>query len=681
MNNNFRLVAFLLLSTELFAQKKELNTAVFFETDQSTLTAEAQKTLDDLVPVLLQAPDYQVDIQAFTDDRGTQSYNLQLAAARAASVQNYLATKGLIADKTAVKNWGEGKAAGSTDLGRQKSRRVDVAINAFFFKDFQTLRDRLSANTEQVLKFRPDESRTITATKGTQIAVPAHAFVFEDGTMPKGEIEVRIQEAYEPSDFLLHNLTTMSDGRILQTGGMVCIKARSDGRELQLAEGTSLTVSLPNGGNFDPDMELFYAQPTTNGAMNWASTGQRFSRRSSIGRVTISIDPLLGKRIAALNMPDYTKPTLPVFKDRMLPEPKMPVAPHKPRAPQKPVWEAVQKSFAGGGETSRLSRKEVKKAQQYFAEHLARYERDSANYVHLYERYQRNLEGYEKAKLNYSNVHRDWENELQSRLKAIAIYKRAMKLHFYSKALANVLKMKAKTITRYETYSNLYSGVEYTIARQVEWMQAEGKSVEARKAARELSIVYANIIGTNIIDNYAGYEAAVAQANAELPGESYTVTTEQMLKSTGLEAISDSLQAAIRAKELLASPKSLEQLNGMADGYFAAVTQLGWINCDRFYNSPAQLMEVVVKESEEAALYAVCKELNAMLPFYKNDNGTYSAPGLPKGMRITVVAIKIKDGMTQFSRFNLKVGELAPTMTYQSIPLRDLKTELKKLNS
>lgn len=680
MSKTFLLLMLLFASTLLFAQTPSSVASIYFETDQSELSPAARQTLDAMVPALLQAPDYQVNIEAFTDDRGTAQYNLRLAADRAESVQHYLADKGLVADKTSVQNWGERKAAAPTDAGRQKSRRVDVAINAFFFKDFEALHDRLSANTEQVLTIQVGQEQRVTAARGTLVIVPANAFVFEDGGAPSGPINLVVQEAYDPSDFILHNLTTMSKGQILQTGGMVCIKAKSGGRELQLADGASLTVSIPNGGNFDPIMELFYARPTANGGVDWEPVGQNFSPTSRIGRVTIAVDPELGKRIASLKVPVYPKPELPVFKDKMRPEPTLPVAPYKPRAPQKPVWEAVQKMFAGGGEASRLSRKELKKAQAYYAEQLQRYERDSAKYVQLDTRYQHNLAAYEKAKLNYAALHRDWENELEARLQAIALYKREMKLYFYTKAITNALKSKAKTIHRYETYSNLFEGVKYAANRQVEWMLAAGIPGETGKAAKVSGGLYDNLIGTKIIDQYKGYEAAVNNAGLALPKIDYDEIVDQMLKSTGLKDINDSLWAKMREKMAQSSSQSLEQLNGTADGYFAAVTQLGWINCDRFYNNPAQRIEVVVPEPEEAALYAVCKDINAMLPFYRNDDGTYSAPGLPKGQKISIVAIKIKDGMAQFSRRDLRVGELVPSMAYQSMPLRDLKMELKKLN-
>ncbi|MDO8366747.1 MAG: OmpA family protein [Saprospiraceae bacterium] len=661
-------------------QAKEGSTStasIFFETDQSELSAEALKTLDALAPALLQAPDYQVNIEAFTDDRGTHQYNLRLAADRAASVQTYLAAKGLIADKTAVQNWGERKAFGPTELGRQKSRRVDVAVNALTFNDFKVLRERLSANTEQVLKIKSGEEQTVTAAKGTLVVVPANAFVFEDGTAPKGEVDIIVQEAFDPSDFVLHNLTTMSEGRILQTGGMVCIKAQSGGRDLQLADGAALTVSIPNGGNFDPGMELFYAQPAAAGGVDWVAAGQTFYPNSRIGRASISIDPSLGKRIAALKVPEYAAPSTPSFKEKMRPEPKMPVAPLKPRAPQKPIWEEVQKFYSGGVESAKLSRKELKKAQQYFAERTAGYQRDSFNYIQLAARYQRNLAGYEKARANYAGLHQNWENELESRLKTLALYRREMKLHQYSRTMSNILKAKAKTITRYETYCNLYGGVLYTMDRLEERSMLSGI---ANKGAQQLSSVYDRAIGTKIIDNYPGYENLVWKANASLPKIDYHAIKNQMLESTGLRGISDSLQDKIREKQQQSTSKSLEQLNGMADGYFATVTQLGWINCDRFYRNPAPRLELVVAEKEEAALYAVCNDINAMLPLYRNDDGTYSVNGLPKGQKVTVIAIKLKDGMPQYAQRDLKVGDAVPSMVYRSLPLRDLKEELKKLN-
>ncbi|MBC7777554.1 MAG: OmpA family protein, partial [Phycisphaerae bacterium] len=534
MIKNF-LLALLLISffhlERTSAQTTSSTASIFFETDQSDLSNEAQKTLDALAPTLLQAPDYQVNIEAFTDDRGTEQHNLKLAADRAASVKNYLATKGLIADKTAVQNWGERKAAGPTELGRQKSRRVDVAVNAFFFNDLDALRDRLSANTQQVLRIQSGQEQTITAAKGTLVIVPANAFVFEDGTAPTGEVDLMVQEAYDPSDFVLHNLTTMSDGRILQTGGMVSITAMSGGRELQLADGASLTVSIPNGGNFDPSMELFYAQEVEKGLVDWKPAEQKFRKTLRPTRMELTIDPALSKRIAAMKVPEYPKPSLPVFKGQMPPEPKMPAAPYKPRAPKKLEWVYVQRMFGGGsGEIARMSRKELKKAKKYYNAQIERYERDSVKFIQLDERYRRNVQGFENAKIRYAADHRTWENELQTRLEAITHYQREIRVHFYSKSLPIVLKAKAKTIQKYETYSNLYWAVDDAAAQQTQLMMlGSGFSQDTKKGVIELGNLYESIIGTKVMDTYGGFRKIRSKANNALPMDTTSRIIRQML--------------------------------------------------------------------------------------------------------------------------------------------------------
>lgn len=677
----FATLCFLLVfqTVQISAQRPQ-TTSVFFETDRAELSAEARQTLDAILPTLRDAPDYQVNIEAFTDERGTQEYNLQLAADRATAVQNYLAAQGLMADKTAVQHWGERKALGTTELGRQKSRRVDVAVNALSFSDISALRKRISANTQQTLSIQLDQEQTLRAAGGTRLIVPAHAFVFDDGTSPQTAVELRIQEAYDPSDFILHNLTTTSGGQILQTGGMVCIEATSGGRALQLADGMSLTVSLPTGGKFDPEMELFYAQNTTNG-VDWVPAGQNFQPTARIGRARLVIDAALSNRIATLKVPEYPKPILPKYKDRMTPEPKMPTMPIKPRMPQKPVWETVQKSFVGGGDATRMSRKQRKKAQEYFLEQTKRYTRDSINYVQLEQRYERNLANAEKAKANFAALHQAWEDELFARLTAIAHYQKEMRMYFYRHALVSALKATTKPVQKYDIYSDLYEAVRKSAKYRAEWLKEAGQTVEAIKIAQEANRVYESLIGIDIIDRYPGYDTLYFRAQASVSSEDEEKAKGDMLSSTGLKPISDSLQLLLREKRMnLISSKSLEELNGVADGYFAEVTRLGWINCDRFYKNPAPRLELVVVEKEEAALYAVCQDIKSMLPLYRNDDGTYSALNLPKGQRVTIVAIKLKDGMPQYATHQLRVGDVVPTMAYRAMPLREMKEELKKLN-
>lgn len=80
-------------SIEYFNQ--EIGDTVLFLVDQSTLTPEATALLNRQAEWLLANPQNTVTIEGHADEQGTREYNLALGARRAASVQNYLISRGL----------------------------------------------------------------------------------------------------------------------------------------------------------------------------------------------------------------------------------------------------------------------------------------------------------------------------------------------------------------------------------------------------------------------------------------------------------------------------------------------------------------------------------------------------------------------------------------------------------
>ena len=68
---------------------------VYFPTDQTDLSGQAQAVLDRQAAWLMQNPSVRVRIEGHADERGTREYNLALGARRANAVQSYLASKGV----------------------------------------------------------------------------------------------------------------------------------------------------------------------------------------------------------------------------------------------------------------------------------------------------------------------------------------------------------------------------------------------------------------------------------------------------------------------------------------------------------------------------------------------------------------------------------------------------------
>lgn len=106
--------------------------SVRFDTNKSTLTANAKANLDKLVSVFNQYPDTNIQIYGYTDSTGTPEYNLKLSGERAASVKTYLAGKGISSSRFNTTGMGiaDPIASNETVDGRSQNRRVEFAITA-----------------------------------------------------------------------------------------------------------------------------------------------------------------------------------------------------------------------------------------------------------------------------------------------------------------------------------------------------------------------------------------------------------------------------------------------------------------------------------------------------------------------------------------------------------------------
>jgi peptidoglycan-associated lipoprotein len=80
---------------------------VFFETDSSVLTSDAQATLSKQADWLNKYSNYRIMIEGHADERGTREYNIALGARRAAAVVNFLVSRGVSASRVSSKSFGK----------------------------------------------------------------------------------------------------------------------------------------------------------------------------------------------------------------------------------------------------------------------------------------------------------------------------------------------------------------------------------------------------------------------------------------------------------------------------------------------------------------------------------------------------------------------------------------------
>ena len=104
---------------------------VYFSSDSSDLTPEAQQTLSSQARWLAQYPQYTITIEGHADERGTREYNIALGARRATTVRNFLASNGINGQRMRTISFGkERPVAVCNDISCwSQNRRAQTVLN------------------------------------------------------------------------------------------------------------------------------------------------------------------------------------------------------------------------------------------------------------------------------------------------------------------------------------------------------------------------------------------------------------------------------------------------------------------------------------------------------------------------------------------------------------------------
>lgn len=104
---------------------------VFFATDSSSLSSEAQGMLQRQANWLQQYPNVNVAIEGHADERGTRAYNLALGERRATAARNYLVSLGVNPSRVSSVSYGKERPAalGSSESAWAQNRRAVTVIS------------------------------------------------------------------------------------------------------------------------------------------------------------------------------------------------------------------------------------------------------------------------------------------------------------------------------------------------------------------------------------------------------------------------------------------------------------------------------------------------------------------------------------------------------------------------
>jgi len=104
---------------------------VVFKLNSAALSDDAKSTLDKIASdVSSQRTGYMIELQGFTDNTGSESYNINLSQRRAENVLRYLVSKNVPLFRVSIVGLGEANpvADNKTRAGRDQNRRVEVRI-------------------------------------------------------------------------------------------------------------------------------------------------------------------------------------------------------------------------------------------------------------------------------------------------------------------------------------------------------------------------------------------------------------------------------------------------------------------------------------------------------------------------------------------------------------------------
>jgi hypothetical protein len=97
----------------------------------------------------------------------------------------------------------------------------------------------------QLFTINPESDTVIIGIKGTLLKINKNTFHDCKGNRITGKIEIELKEIVSENDLILSGLTTTSDGKLLETGGMIFINANQDSKQLCMNEDNKIGVLIP----------------------------------------------------------------------------------------------------------------------------------------------------------------------------------------------------------------------------------------------------------------------------------------------------------------------------------------------------------------------------------------------------------------------------------------------------
>lgn len=431
------------------------------------------------------------------------------------------------------------------------------------------------AKQPQTFSFQANRDTSINCEEGTLIKLKANSFISaKTGKEISGKVQLSVLEYYKTSDILLSNLSSTSDNKILETGGMIHLSASADSEKCIIKEGRVIEVGFPYSDKKN-DMALFNGE-WINNKIDWklanTNTSDKEVVQSSRGEVVFVKSDGEQEFINVEAMPEFP-----------------------------------------GGDAA-----------------LRRYIDQNAKYPF---------------------------SELKNKIEGRVLVKFVVDRFGY---INNVQVVKGLD-------STLDKVAVYLVSKMPAWKPAE----QGGKAVSCYYTVPVQFVHKELTDDEI-QQSRVLEEN--IKALKYDPATRRYI--TNNKALNKVIET--RFKEDNFQNTNTNDLNR----YIFSVSQLGWVNCDRFDTSknPKTNYSILIDKPNKTIVNVIFHRIKAIVPGCIESNRIIFK-NVPLGEKITIVAVKMVDSKLFLAVKDTEITDKEETeLDFQPVTVKLLKEEMEKLN-
>ncbi|MGB1241650.1 MAG: hypothetical protein ACPG49_03960 [Chitinophagales bacterium] len=321
-----------------------------------------------------------------------------------------------------------------------------------------------------------------------------------------------------------------------------------------------------------------------------------------------------------------------------------------------------------------LSRKKIDQlSQQKYAEAIQKYEARKVDYDTKILQYQKNLKLYEKALVKKQELEKERTNVIIQNIAIVDIFgDKINSYRKYTKSILNVNHLKKhiqKNGLRGKAPKTIYTLFDLKTKPRKNFLIGEALIAENLG----ITIHEAKYHFDKRYEQYRSeYINILNQIKKSTPSPGYLVSLERMLNTLDEKYIEKKVEM------------DLVSDSEYSNYFTASVSQMGWINIDRWLkDKETQEVFVIADKDENTRFFAISHTFNSCFGSWQANGEKSISIDLPVGEEFTIIGLKVENGKFKMANKNFEVPQkdLKIPMNFEEKSLAYLKQKVRSLEA